>query len=69
LVAGVAVSSIALALRWRAVGRCASQQPTLQKHSFTRPELQVDTEHRQYLLPIAMGFLHMEHTAKPSAIA
>jgi hypothetical protein len=26
--------------------------------------LQVETEHRQYLLFTAMGFLHIEHTAK-----
>jgi hypothetical protein len=65
---GLAISSMAAALRWRAVGKCASQQDTLQKYSFTRPELQVETEHRQYLAFIAMGFLHMEQTAKPAGV-
>jgi len=57
---------MAEALRWRAVGRCASQQPTLQKASLTRPELHVDTEQRQYFAPIAMGFRHIEQTANVS---
>ena len=46
-----AVSSIAEALRWRAVGRCASQHETEQNISLMRPELQVDTEQRQYFEP------------------
>ena len=46
-----AVSSIAEALRWRAVGRCASQHDTEQNMSLIRPELQVDTEQRQYFEP------------------
>ena len=46
-----AVSSIAEALRCRAVGRCASQQQTEQNISLIRPELQVDTEQRQYFDP------------------
>ena len=46
-----AVSSMAEALRWRAVGRCASQQETEQNMSLIRPELQVDTEQRQYFEP------------------
>jgi hypothetical protein len=50
------------ALRWRAVGRCASQQATLQKKSFTRPELQVETEQRQYFEPRGIGLRHMQHT-------
>lgn len=59
-----AVSSIAEALRCRAVGRCASQQATEQKHSLTRPELHVETEQRQYFVPTAIGLRHIEHTAK-----
>ena len=43
-VAGVR-SSVQLGLRWRASGRCASQQATEQNASFTLPELQVDTVH------------------------
>jgi len=43
---GRAISSTAPASRWRASGRWMSQQRTLQKVSFRRPELQVDTEHR-----------------------
>lgn len=46
-----AVSSMAEALRWRAVGRCASQHDTEQNISLMRPELQVDTEQRQYFEP------------------
>jgi hypothetical protein len=65
----VAISSIAEAFRWRAVGRWASQQETLQKASLTRPELQVDTEHRQYFAPIAIGFRHMEQTANEPGMA
>ncbi len=52
------------ALRCRAVGRCASQQATLQNMSLMRPELHVDTEQRQYLAPSWSGFLHIEQTAK-----
>jgi hypothetical protein len=59
---GLAISSMAEALRWRAVGRCASQQAMLQNISFTRPELQVETEQRKYMVSIAIGFLHMEQT-------
>jgi hypothetical protein len=58
-----AVSSIAEALRWRAVGRCASQQLTEQNMSLIRPELQVDTEQRQYFAPSWIGFRHIEQTA------
>ena len=46
-----AVSSMAEALRWRAVGRCASQHDTEQNISLIRPELQVETEQRQYFEP------------------
>lgn len=46
LLSGRATSSTAPALRWRAVGRCASQHDTEQNTYFTRPELQVDTEQR-----------------------
>ena len=46
-----AVSSMAEALRCRAVGRCASQHDTEQNISLMRPELQVDTEQRQYFEP------------------
>ena len=42
---------MAEALRWRAVGRCASQHDTEQNISLIRPELQVDTEQRQYFEP------------------
>ncbi len=66
---GEAISSIAEALRWRAVGRCASQQETLQKLSLTRPELQVETEQRQYFVAIAIGFRHIEQTANASGMA
>jgi hypothetical protein len=48
---GCATSSIAEALRWRAVGKCASQQATEQNMSLMRPELQVETEQRQYFDP------------------
>jgi hypothetical protein len=41
----------------------------LQNISFTRPELHVDTEHRQYFTPVAIGFLHMEQTPKPAMAA
>ena len=58
-----AVSSIAEALRWRAVGRCASQQLTEQNISLIRPELQVDTEQRQYFEPSGIGLRHIEQTA------
>ena len=58
-----AVSSIAEALRWRAVGRCASQQLTEQNMSLIRPELQVDTEQRQYFDPSWIGLRHIEQTA------
>ena len=64
--AGVATSSIALALRWRAVGKCASQQATEQKASLIRPELHVETEQRWYLAPIGIGLRHIEQTAKVS---
>ena len=63
----LAVSSIACALRWRAVGRCASQQPAEQKTSFIRPALHAVTEQRKYLAPNAIGLRHMEHTANWSA--
>jgi len=66
---GLAISSMAEALRWRAVGRCASQQAMLQNISFTRPELQVETEQRKYLVSSGIGFLHIEHTAKGGAIS
>jgi hypothetical protein len=46
-----ATSSIADALRWRAVGKCASQHETEQNISLMRPELHVDTEQRQYFDP------------------
>ncbi len=59
---------MAPALRCRAVGKCASQQAMLQKASFTRPELQVDTEQRKNVVPTAMGFLHMQHAAADSDI-
>jgi hypothetical protein len=52
------------ALRWRAVGRCASQQLTEQNISLMRPELQVDTEQRQYFDPRLMGLRHIEQTAR-----
>ncbi len=53
---------MAEALRWRAVGRCASQHAMLQNMSLTRPELQVETEQRKYFVSIAIGFRHMEQT-------
>lgn len=58
-----ATSSIAEALRWRAVGRCASQQLTEQNISLMRPELHVDTEQRQYFEPSWIGLRHIEQTA------
>jgi hypothetical protein len=30
--------------------------------------LHVETEHRQYFMPIAIGLRHIEQTAKPSAM-
>jgi hypothetical protein len=60
---------MAEALRWRAVGRCASQQAMLQNISFTRPELHVETEQRKYFVSSGIGFLHIEHTAKGGAIS
>ena len=68
LTSGRAISSIAAALRWRAFGRCASQQATEQNKSFTRPELQVETEQRKNLLFIAIGFRHIEQTANGELI-
>jgi hypothetical protein len=55
---------MAEALRWRAVGKCASQQATLQNMSLMRPELQVETEQRQYFAPSWIGLRHIEQTAK-----
>lgn len=40
----------------------------LQKASFTRPELQVETEQRKNLEFISIGFLHIEQTANSTAI-
>ena len=54
---------MAEALRWRAVGRCASQQATEQNISLIRPELQVDTEQRQYFELTWIGLRHIEQTA------
>jgi len=62
-----AVSSTQLALRWRAVGRCASQQPVEQNTSFNRPELQAVTEQRKYRAPTEIFFRHMQQTAKMSS--
>ena len=59
---------MAEALRWRAVGRCASQQAIEQNMSFTRPELHVETEQRKYFDSIAIGFRHIEQTANTAAI-
>jgi hypothetical protein len=50
------------AFRWRAVGRCASQQAVEQKISFIRPVLQAVTEQRTYFCPAAIAFLHMQQT-------
>jgi hypothetical protein len=61
---GFAISSIADAFRWRAVGKCASQQLTEQNISLMRPELQVDTEQRQYFDPRLIGLRHIEQTAR-----
>lgn len=54
------------ALRWRAVGRCASQQDGEQKISLRRPLLQVETVQRISLAPYAMGALHIEQVPKTS---
>jgi hypothetical protein len=35
----------------------------VQNISFTRPELQVETEQRKYFAPVPIGFRHMEQTA------
>jgi len=59
---------MAAALRWRALGRCASQQAREQNISRTRPELQVETEQRKNFAFIAMGFRHIEQTAKGSGM-
>ena len=61
-----AISSMALALRWRAVGRCASQQPMVQNQNFTRPLLHVDTEQRKILSPMESRLRHIEQTPKGS---
>ena len=50
------------ALRWRAPGRWLSQQEAEQNTSFTRPELQVLTEHLITFPPTAIGLRHMEQT-------
>ena len=62
-----AVSSTQLALRWRAVGRCASQQAVEQNTSFSRPELQAVTEQRKNCAPTEIFFRHMQQTAKMSS--
>ena len=59
---GRAISSTKYALRWRALGRCESQQPGEQNTSLILPELQVETEQRITLAPVAIGLRHMEHT-------
>lgn len=64
-----AFSSIAEALRWRAVGRCASQHATEQNISLMRPELHVDTEQRQYFEPSWIGLRHIEQTANDAMAA
>ncbi len=61
------MSSTQLALRWRAVGKCASQQPVEQNTSLSRPELQAVTEQRKKRAPIAIFFRHMQQTAKMSS--
>jgi hypothetical protein len=62
-----AVSSRYDALRWRAVGKCASQHPVLQKTSLSRPELQAVTEQRMKRAPTRIFFRHMQQTAKTSS--
>jgi hypothetical protein len=42
---GAKASTAQVPLRWLMPGLCASQQPTEQKTSWKRPELQVDTLH------------------------
>jgi hypothetical protein len=44
------------------VGRWLSQQPAEQNTNFTRPELQVLTEHRIAFPPTGIGLRHMEQT-------
>lgn len=44
------------------MGRCESQQPGEQNTSLILPELQVETEQRITLAPVAIGLRHMEHT-------
>ena len=58
------------ALRWRAPGRWLSQHDAEQNTSFTRPELQVLTEHLMTLPPTAIGLRHIEQTkAGPGGIS
>jgi hypothetical protein len=44
------------------LGRWLSQQAAEQNTSFTRPELQVLTEHLIILFPTGMGLRHIEQT-------
>jgi len=49
-------------VRWRAPGRCESQQEAEQNTNLIFPELQVDTEQRMTFPPTGMGLRHMEQT-------
>ena len=61
-----AVCSSAQASRWRATGRCTSQQLTVQKRSAVRFRLQVETLHVKYAAPYSIGFLHALHFRQKS---
>lgn len=56
------MASTKYALRWRAPGRCESQQDGEQNANLIFPELQVETEHRMTVLPRGMDLRHMEQT-------
>ena len=51
-----------MASRCRAMGKCTSQQGTLQNTSAVLTRLQVETLHARYLVPSKMGFLQLLHT-------
>jgi hypothetical protein len=55
-------SAIQLALRWRAVGTCFSQQAIEQKRSFIRPALHDATEQRYAVDPSGINLRHVAHT-------
>lgn len=49
-------------MRWRAVGTCFSQQPTVQNRSFIRPVLHEATVHRIAEVPGGISLRHVAQT-------